>query len=58
MSAVFYHDDEQKRLSEATLKEAQKTNVKPIQTQILPASTFYDAEEYTSIISFLFFSAI
>jgi len=57
MSAVFYHNDEQKRLAEATLKEAQKTIVKPIQTQILPASTFYDAEEYT-LINFSFFSTV
>lgn len=46
MSAVFYHNEEQKRLAEETLKEAQKKTAKPIQTQILAASTFYDAEDY------------
>lgn len=46
MSAVFYHNEEQKRLAEETLRDAQKKNVKSIKTQILPASTFYDAEEY------------
>lgn len=46
MSAVFYHNEEQKRLAEETLKDAQKKNVKAIQTKILPASTFYDAEDY------------
>ena len=45
MSAVFYHNEEQKRLAEETLKEAQKKTAKPIQTQILAASTLYDAED-------------
>lgn len=52
MSAVFYHNEEQKRLAEETLKDAQKKNVKAIQTKILPASTFYDAEEYNFITNF------
>lgn len=45
MSAVFYHNEEQKRLAEESLKQAQNTMAKPIQTQILKASTFYEAEE-------------
>lgn len=45
MSAVFYHNEEQKRLAEETLKQAQQKAARPIQTQILKASTFYEAEE-------------
>jgi len=45
MSAVFYHNEQQKRLAEESLNDAQKKASKPIQTQILPATTFYDAEE-------------
>ena len=48
MSAVFYHNEEQKRLAEETLKQAQKSVARPIQTQILQASTFYEAEEYAN----------
>ena len=45
MSAIFYHDEEQKSLAEHTMNEHQKKIRKPIQTKILPAETFYDAEE-------------
>ncbi len=45
MSAVFYHDEEQKRLAEESLKVAQENSSKKIQTQILKATTFYVAEE-------------
>lgn len=47
-TAIFYHDDEQKRLalvSKAKLEESGRFQ-KPIVTEILPASTFYPAEEY------------
>lgn len=47
-SAIFYHDENQRRLaeeSEAAL-EAAKRFAKPIVTEIVPASTFYPAEEY------------
>ena len=44
MSAIFYHDDEQKKLAEESLKKKQKKTVRQIQTKILPAETFYDAE--------------
>ncbi len=47
-SVIFYHDDTQKALAEAS-KEALDTSGKwkrPIVTQITPASTFYSAEEY------------
>jgi peptide methionine sulfoxide reductase msrA/msrB len=47
-TAIFYHDEEQKRLAEESkqmLEESGRFD-KPIATQILPASTFYPAEEY------------
>jgi peptide methionine sulfoxide reductase msrA/msrB len=47
-TAVFYHDEEQKRLAERSkreLDESQRFNA-PIVTQILPATTFYRAEPY------------
>lgn len=47
-TAIFYHDEEQKRIAEKTkqqLAESGKFN-KPIVTSILPATTFYPAEEY------------
>ena len=47
-TAIFYHDDEQKRLAEAS-----KTNLddsgkfaKPVATEIRPYMNFYPAEEY------------
>ncbi|MBB6636961.1 peptide-methionine (S)-S-oxide reductase MsrA [Cohnella thailandensis] len=46
-TAIFYHTDEQRRLAEAS-KKALKTSgrfKKPIVTEILPAETFYPAEE-------------
>ena len=47
-SAVFYHNDDQNRLAEQSKKdlEASGTFDKPIATEILPASTFYEAEDY------------
>lgn len=44
MSAIFYHDNEQKDLAEKTMAEHQNTLARKIQTQILPADVFYDAE--------------
>lgn len=46
MCAVFYHNKEQKELAEKTLKYMQQGHSKPIVTQILEASTFYEAEIY------------
>lgn len=46
MSAIFYHNEEQKRLAEETKEEHQKTLTKPIVTRIAEASTFYEAENY------------
>jgi peptide-methionine (S)-S-oxide reductase len=47
-SAIFYHDDEQQRLAEASkLALAQSSRFKqPIVTTIVPATTFYPAEDY------------
>jgi peptide-methionine (S)-S-oxide reductase len=47
-SAIFYHDGEQKRLAEESKAEvAKELRVSgPIVTEIVPASTFYRAEEY------------
>lgn len=47
-SAIFYHDEEQKRLAEASkaaLEQSGKWQT-PIVTEIAPAQTFYKAEEY------------
>ncbi|KLT17472.1 methionine sulfoxide reductase A [Neobacillus vireti] len=47
-TAIFYHDETQKRLAEESkqaLQESGRFN-KPIVTPILPAQTFYPAEEY------------
>ena len=45
MSAIFYHSEEQKSLAEKTQEEHQATVRRTIQTKILPAETFYQAEE-------------
>jgi peptide methionine sulfoxide reductase msrA/msrB len=48
LTAIFYHDEEQKRLAEKSREELEKSGRydKPIVTRILPASKFYRAEEY------------
>ncbi len=47
-TAIFYHNEEQRRLAEKSKRELEESGrfSKPIVTQILPASTFYPAEEY------------
>ena len=45
-SAIFYHDETQKRLAEASRAEVQKRFKQPVVTEITPASTFWRAEEY------------
>ena len=45
-SAIFYVGDEQKRLAEKSLNDAQDMFTEPIVTEITPASTFYEAEDY------------
>ncbi|WP_106494693.1 peptide-methionine (S)-S-oxide reductase MsrA [Lentibacillus sp. Marseille-P4043] len=47
-TAIFYHDTEQKNIAEASkaaLEDSGKFK-KPIVTKILPATTFYPAEDY------------
>lgn len=47
-TVIFYHDENQKRLAEASKKALAESGKfdKPITTLILPASAFYPAEEY------------
>ncbi len=47
-SAIFYHDNEQKRLAEKSKQKLDKAKVydKPIVTKILPYDVFYPAEKY------------
>jgi peptide-methionine (S)-S-oxide reductase len=45
-SAIFFHDAEQEKLATASRDERQPALRRPIVTQIVPASPFYDAEDY------------
>jgi peptide-methionine (S)-S-oxide reductase len=45
-SAIFYYNDAQKALAEASKKAAQGNFTNPIVTEITKASTFYPAEKY------------
>lgn len=47
-TAIFYHNDTQKRLAEISKEELERSGLfgDPIVTEILPASAFYRAEEY------------
>lgn len=47
-SAIFYGNEEEKRLAEASLRKIKDSGrfKRPIVTQIVAASTFYRAEEY------------
>jgi peptide-methionine (S)-S-oxide reductase len=47
-SAIFYHDEEQKRVAEEKIREleAEQTWHDPIVTEIEPLAVFYPAEEY------------
>ncbi len=45
-SAVFYHDDAQKRAAEASKATVQARFKQTIATEIVPAGTFYKAEDY------------
>ena len=46
--AIFYHDDDQKRLAEESKKKLDASGrfSKPIATEIVPVSEFYPAEDY------------
>ena len=47
-SSVFYENDEQKRIAEATKEAIDKSGAykKPIVTEIVPFTNFYPAEDY------------
>ena len=48
-SAIFFYSEEQQRLaqeSKAAIENSQKWGTRPIVTQILPATSWYRAEEY------------
>jgi peptide methionine sulfoxide reductase msrA/msrB len=47
-SAIFYHDEEQRRIAERVKAEVDQSGKWPakVVTQIVPASTFYSAEDY------------
>jgi len=45
-SAIFFHDAEQERLAIASRDEHQRSPARPIVTEIVAESAFYDAEEY------------
>ena len=47
-SAIFYHDDKQKEIAEESKQSlsASKSHKDPVVTQIVPAPTFYKAEDY------------
>jgi peptide methionine sulfoxide reductase msrA/msrB len=47
-TAIFYHDDEQKRIAEESKAQLEKSGKydRPIVTKIRPYSKFYEAEDY------------
>lgn len=45
-SAIFYHDEAQRELAEASKAEMEERFDQEIATQIVPANTFWPAEEY------------
>jgi peptide-methionine (S)-S-oxide reductase len=45
-TAIFVHDDEQRRLAETSRKKIEAELKQPIYTQIVPAGPFYKAEDY------------
>lgn len=47
-TAIFYHDEEQKKLAEQSKSELEKSGKfnKPIVTEIIEATRFYPAEDY------------
>ncbi|MGC8887383.1 MAG: peptide-methionine (S)-S-oxide reductase MsrA [Verrucomicrobiia bacterium] len=45
-SIILYHNDEQRKIAEASRAKASKDFAKPIVTEIMPFTAFYKAEEY------------
>ena len=46
--AIFYHDEEQKRLAEESKRKLESSGRfdRPVETEIVPVSKFYEAEDY------------
>jgi peptide-methionine (S)-S-oxide reductase len=45
-SAIFYHDETQKKLAEKSKQAVQQRFKQPVVTEIVPAAQFYPAEDY------------
>ena len=45
-SAIFFHDDEQQEAAVRSKASEQTRHSKPVVTQVEPAQTFYEAEDY------------
>ncbi len=45
-SAIFYHDEEQRKVAERVMKDAEKNWKKPLTTELVKAAKFYPAEDY------------
>ena len=45
-SVIYYHDETQKEIAEAVVKEMESYYEDPIVTEISAAETFYEAEDY------------
>ena len=45
-SAIYYHDDEQRRLAERTRDELAQRSGKQVRTALVPVERFYYAEDY------------
>jgi peptide-methionine (S)-S-oxide reductase len=47
-SAIFYHDEEQKRTAEEVIREIEAAGLweNPLVTEVAPFTAFYPAEEY------------
>lgn len=45
-SAIFYHDDSQRDAAKRAIERAQPKWSRPIVTEVVPFTNFYDAEDY------------
>jgi peptide-methionine (S)-S-oxide reductase len=43
---IYFHNDDQRRIAEASMKEKQDDYEDPIVTELLPATKFWMAEDY------------
>jgi len=46
MVSIYYHSEEQKKIAEASIAKQQTKYQAPIVTELLPATTFWPAEDY------------